>query len=294
MSKVVDCFIYFNEKELFELRINLLKDHVDHFIVAESNQTHSGKPRQFQCKKLIEEYNLPKDKITVIEVMYPSESFMHPEQIDVINSSSSESSNEVSAWSRERIQRDAMNRYIESYDDKTVFIVSDCDEILDPTKVQFLTNFVREHNIIVKIPLALLEGNANQRVYDGDKPVPWDMSLFICTKQHLSQVTPTNIRSGVGNIFGVNWLTQNGANIEDCGWHFTWMGDSERRKVKAESFIHYANMSMVNTLSYNSMKEMHTNNKKYDNYILRDYPNSNLPQIIFELDRVKNFLIKEK
>ena len=34
--KIVDCFPYFNEKELLELRINLLYDHVDKFIISET------------------------------------------------------------------------------------------------------------------------------------------------------------------------------------------------------------------------------------------------------------------
>lgn len=40
--RVIDCFPYFHEKELLELRINLLNYHVDKFIITDANCTHSG------------------------------------------------------------------------------------------------------------------------------------------------------------------------------------------------------------------------------------------------------------
>ena len=50
---LIDYFPYFNERELLELRIRLLQDHVDHFVIAEADRTFSGLPRQFQVKQLI-------------------------------------------------------------------------------------------------------------------------------------------------------------------------------------------------------------------------------------------------
>ena len=40
---IIDSFLYFNEKELLELRINLLYDYVDKFIIFDANRTHTGK-----------------------------------------------------------------------------------------------------------------------------------------------------------------------------------------------------------------------------------------------------------
>ena len=37
---LIDCFPYFNEKELLELRIATLYDHVDGFLITDANRTH--------------------------------------------------------------------------------------------------------------------------------------------------------------------------------------------------------------------------------------------------------------
>jgi hypothetical protein len=41
---LIDYFPYFNERELLELRIRLLQDHVDHFVIAEADRTGRADP----------------------------------------------------------------------------------------------------------------------------------------------------------------------------------------------------------------------------------------------------------
>jgi hypothetical protein len=70
---IVDCFMFFNEKELLELRVSMMNNHVDKFLIADSNRTHSGIKKEFTCKKIIKELGLPEEKIEVIEVDIPEE-----------------------------------------------------------------------------------------------------------------------------------------------------------------------------------------------------------------------------
>ena len=42
---LIDAFIFFNEKELIELRLKYLNSIVDYFVVIEANITHQGKKR---------------------------------------------------------------------------------------------------------------------------------------------------------------------------------------------------------------------------------------------------------
>jgi hypothetical protein len=46
MPKIFDCFTFFNEFELLEIRLNELKDVVDTFVICESSYTFTGKPKQ--------------------------------------------------------------------------------------------------------------------------------------------------------------------------------------------------------------------------------------------------------
>ena len=51
MSKVWDCCNFLNENDLLEIRLNQHWDHVDHFIVLEAGQTHTGDSKPFNFDK---------------------------------------------------------------------------------------------------------------------------------------------------------------------------------------------------------------------------------------------------
>ena len=40
--KIFDCFTYFDESELLEIRLNELNKFVDYFVIIESGETHQG------------------------------------------------------------------------------------------------------------------------------------------------------------------------------------------------------------------------------------------------------------
>ena len=40
--KIIDCITYFDEPMLFELRLNILDNYVDEFIVCEAKYSHAG------------------------------------------------------------------------------------------------------------------------------------------------------------------------------------------------------------------------------------------------------------
>jgi hypothetical protein len=123
--EVYDCFPFFNEKELFELRVNILKNYDDGFIVLEANYTHSGKPKDYVCKKYLEELGLNNLNVKVIEV-----DLSQFKDID-------------DAWVRERYQREYLKYVVSHYSQNSLFIVSDCDEILNPV---YLDEYVKKIN----------------------------------------------------------------------------------------------------------------------------------------------------
>ena len=45
--KIFDCFMYFNEELMLEVRLNELNQYVDKFIIVESSYTHSGEYKGF-------------------------------------------------------------------------------------------------------------------------------------------------------------------------------------------------------------------------------------------------------
>ena len=54
--KVYDCFTFFNELDLLEIRLNELNDVVDYFVLVEATTTYSGKPKELYFQKNKDRY----------------------------------------------------------------------------------------------------------------------------------------------------------------------------------------------------------------------------------------------
>ena len=64
--KIIDCTSFYNEHMMYEVRLNVLKDKVDKFIVTESTYSHSGKKKKLNFD--INNYPKFKDKIRYIVI----------------------------------------------------------------------------------------------------------------------------------------------------------------------------------------------------------------------------------
>ncbi len=65
-----DCFMFFNELDLLEIRLNILDPYVDKFVIGESYQTFSGKQKPLYYEENQERFAKWRDKI--IHVVIPS------------------------------------------------------------------------------------------------------------------------------------------------------------------------------------------------------------------------------
>ena len=64
--KIVDCTSFYSEHMMYEVRLNILKDKVDKFIVTESTYSHSGKKKKLNFD--INNYSKFKDRIIYIVI----------------------------------------------------------------------------------------------------------------------------------------------------------------------------------------------------------------------------------
>ena len=68
--KVYDCFPFFNELDVLEIRLKELWDVVDVFVLAESNLSHSGKPKEYIFENNKERFSQWMSKIRHIKVRH--------------------------------------------------------------------------------------------------------------------------------------------------------------------------------------------------------------------------------
>ena len=67
-AEVWDCFPFFNELELLEIRLQLLYEIVDHFIIVEMSRTQRGDKKEFILEKNLRRFESYLDKIKYIKI----------------------------------------------------------------------------------------------------------------------------------------------------------------------------------------------------------------------------------
>lgn len=110
--KIYDCFLFYNELELLELRLDVLKDVVDYFVLVESKKTFTGLPKELIFNKNKERFADFTDRIIHVIV--------DDQPID------------KGAWEAEFYSRNAIQKGLVNTDENDLLIISDVDEFPNP------------------------------------------------------------------------------------------------------------------------------------------------------------------
>ena len=113
---IYDCFIFFNEIDLLDLRLNELDSVVDKFVIVESTETFSKKKKTLFFNENKERFSKFKDKIIHIIV-------------DDSPELTKTSSDPGGRWNIEHFQRNCIERGLVDCKPEDIILVSDVDEI---------------------------------------------------------------------------------------------------------------------------------------------------------------------
>ncbi len=194
--KIFDCFTFFNELELLDLRFMVLNDYVDFFVIVEANRTHTGKEKEFifeHNKKLFSKYL---NKIIYIKVTdLPTYS---------INN----------IWKAENFQRNCIDRGLVHAKLDDIIIISDLDEIPNPSTV--LKCLTESTPVVMAQQLFYYYVNCKQNQ-------EWYGSVISSYKNY---TTPQELR---------NFAINSTEGKENGGWHYSFMGGPEKIKEKVDN-----------------------------------------------------------
>ena len=122
---IYDCFMYFDEDMVLDLRLNLLDKYVKKFVITESTYLHSGNKKKLNFD--LKNFSKFKDKIEYIVIDHP------PNDIKKINEEDNQDIKNSkmldNSLKRENQQRNGLINGLKGVDDEDLILVSDVDEI---------------------------------------------------------------------------------------------------------------------------------------------------------------------
>lgn len=230
-SKVYDIFTFFNELELLEIRLNILDEHVDYFVIIESTETFSGKPKRLFYDENKERFARWHHKI-IHHVT--SDTPAGPDELkerltkpditeldkEVITStlSSDNYSMEHIHWFKEFYQKESIKKALVGLSDNDLCFVSDLDEIWNPN-VRF--DYLNEKVFRLRqLMYSYFLNNRSSEKWAGTLATRYE-----------------NIRKNCLNYLRDPGKTQYDY-IKNGGWHFTNVGGPDRIRTKLESYGH--------------------------------------------------------
>ena len=228
--KLIDCFMYFDEDLVLDIRLNTLNEVVDKFVIVEGTLDHAGNKKKLNFD--IKKFSKFKKKIKYITVDDL------PKEVKFFKK------NWAPDWHRENAHRNKLELGYSDLSDEDLIMISDIDEIPNPKKInEFNINnkygCFLQMNFQSKINLL----NLNISEWEGTK---------ICQKKNLK--SPQWLR----NIklkkypFWKFYKPKQPQIISNGGWHFSFLKTPEDISKKIKSYVHQE----LNITEYNDVNNI--------------------------------------
>ena len=251
--KIFDCFMYFDEDTVLDVRLNYLDEYVDRFVIIEAEYNHKGEKRK--PKFNIENFKKFKDKINYLLVK------QNAPELQKINDLDSDDVRGgkliMNALKRENFQRNHITDGLTEASDEDWIIISDLDEIPnlknnDLRNIKAPLVFFKQLMMYYKFNLVL-------------ENYPW-IGSKACKKKNLkSPQWLRNIKDRIYSwwrfdTFFSNTKYTNIKIIDKGGWHFSYLKSPKDIEKKLQSYLHHTEYDL-NPIGINNIKKMIDNKK---------------------------------
>jgi beta-1,4-mannosyl-glycoprotein beta-1,4-N-acetylglucosaminyltransferase len=233
---IYDCFIYFNEDLILDIRLNVLNKYVDKFVIVEATKDHAGNDKKLNFN--INNFKKFKKKIIYIIVEdLPAENYLYKK-----------------GWhpnhSREHFQRNCISRGLTKASDEDLIIISDLDEIPNLSNLNYFKKedkfaLFRQKYYRYKLNLGIPCNKAEKKKYKTNYREC--IGSVVCVKKYLkSPQWIRNMRNKADKyifrlnkkFFSLKYLFYNPKIINDGGWHFGFILPPSLIAQKFKSFSH--------------------------------------------------------
>ena len=246
--KIFDCFMYFDEEILLDLRMNILDKYVDYFVIVESTFTHKGEERKLHFNhKRFEKF-----ENKIIYLVYDEK----PKDIKEIlkNDIEPDISNKfiINALLRENGQRNFIINGLKNADDDDYILVSDVDEIPNLEEVDF--SKINQKILLFRQDMFYYKFNLNLPNFS------WTGTKGCKKRNFISPQWLRNIKDRKYNFlrfdtFFSKTKYMNIKIIDNGGWHFTNLKNAKEIEYKLKSYLHHREFD-VNPISSDEIKKI--------------------------------------
>ena len=201
---IVDCFPFFEEFDVLELRMRTLENVVDRWVIVESPFTFRGDPKPMHLHERPELLAPWRDRITLLAYREPPGGH---------------------SWENERRQRDFVKYGLDGCAPDDLILLSDCDEIPDPALAG-----ARPHaHLLLAHRMVNAEGYLNRLALGGER-------CRLGTRAFVYRDL-----AAVGELGNLRHLPFDDFDYVDSGWHFTSLGGSRVLDRKIAAYSHAEN-----------------------------------------------------
>lgn len=208
--KVYDGFLFFNELDVLELRLNELNDVVDTFVLVESDKTFTGVKKPFYFEENKEKFAKFLPKIKHIKTTCP-------DILDEKYNNEMGYNSKGTAWAMEAYQRDQIFKGFNECNDNDIIMLSDVDEIPKPSAV---IGFDPENG------MSTMRQKLFYYYFNNLCETPWYGTRIAAWKE-VKDVTATQFRGNTSIPL-----------IMNAGWHFSFIGGVDQMIEKLKAFSH--------------------------------------------------------
>ena len=279
--KIFDCFMYFDEEVVLDVRLNTLDQFVDYFVIVESKFTHRGDKRElkFNHKK----FNKFKDKI--IYLIYEETSYKIETVLDDDDEAEKSSKYILNAALRENGQRNYIQNGLEKANDDDIILISDVDEIPNLSKI----NFSQFNQKIILFKQDMFYYKFNLCIPN----LKWTGTKACKKKDLINPQWIRNVKDRKYSFFRLDTYFSDTKYIsikiiENGGWHFSNIKNAEQIKYKLKSYLHHREFDLK-PLTTNQIEKIINDKKaiydlKVDKRVNKIGDGSKLKK--FELDKL--------
>jgi beta-1,4-mannosyl-glycoprotein beta-1,4-N-acetylglucosaminyltransferase len=287
--KIYDCFMYFDEEVVVDVRFNTLDKFVDYFVIIESRFTHKGDFRElkFNHKKF------EKFKSKIIYLIYED----IPKDIQIINKDDPPKHKSwkgiENAMYRENGQRNFISKGLNHANEDDFILISDVDEIPNLSGVNF-----------AKLKQKIILFKQNMFYYKFNLAIPdfnWTGTKGCKKKNLISPQWLRNIKDRRYSFFRIDTFFSETKYmsikiVKNGGWHFTNIKTAKEIEYKLRSYLHHVEFD-EQPLSVQEIDEIIKNkqaiyNLKVDKTVNKIGNGSILEN--FELNKLPEYIVKNK